>query len=84
MVGIKSVFGIVLAVAALYVLKSGFPALAHLARPEPSFGLAAALLLAAGIAVGAVHLSFEGGALNIVRKTVGIAASVAGAFLVIG
>jgi thiol:disulfide interchange protein DsbD len=84
MVSVKSLFGIVLAVAALYVLKSGFPALAHLARPEPSFALVAGALFVAGLALGAVHLSFDGGGVAAVRKAVGIVASVAGAFLIIG
>jgi thiol:disulfide interchange protein DsbD len=84
MVAVKSVFGIVLAVAALYFLKSGFPALAHLAKPSSTFAIAAAALLIAGLALGAVHLSFDGGTSTKVRKTVGIVASVAGAFLIIG
>jgi thiol:disulfide interchange protein DsbD len=84
MVAVKSVFGIVLAVAALYFLKGAFPILAHLARPDTAFGLAAAALLVAGVALGAVHLTFDQGAVARVRKAVGIAASVAGLFLAVG
>jgi len=84
MVAVKSVFGIVLAVAALYLLKSGFPALSHLARPDSTFALTSIGLLVLGLALGAVHLSFDGGTVAKVRKGTGIVASVAGAFLLIG
>src|SRR5882757_6687204 len=68
MVAIKSVFGIILAVAALYFLKGAIPPLAHLARPDMTFALVAAVLLASGVALGAVHLSFDQGTLAKVRK----------------
>jgi thiol:disulfide interchange protein DsbD len=84
MVAVKSVFGIVLLVAALYFLKSAFPSLAHLATADTSFALASGALLAVGLGLGAVHLSFEGGAATKIRKGVGVAAAVAGTFLGIG
>jgi thiol:disulfide interchange protein DsbD len=84
MVAVKSVFGIVMAVAALYLLKSGFPTLSHLARPDGAFALVSAALFVAGIALGAVHLSFDGSAAAKIRKGVGITSSVIGAFLLIG
>jgi thiol:disulfide interchange protein DsbD len=84
MVAVKSVFGIILAVAALYFLKTALPALSHLARPELTFGVAAALLFGGGIALGAVHLTFDQGKVAAVRKGVGIVASVAGLFLLVG
>jgi thiol:disulfide interchange protein DsbD len=84
MVAIKSGFGIVLAVTALYFLKNAIPPLAHAARPDAWFGLAALALTALGVALGAVHLTFDQGAVASVRKALGVAASVAGLFLVVG
>jgi thioredoxin:protein disulfide reductase len=84
MVAIKSGFGIVLAVTALYFLKNAIPPLAHAARPDAWFGVAALALAVLGVALGAVHLTFDQGPLASVRKTLGIAASVAGLFLVVG
>jgi thiol:disulfide interchange protein DsbD len=84
MVSVKSVFGIVLAAAALYFLKGALPALSHVARPGAAFGLAATALLAAGIALGAVHLAFGSGKVASIRKALGVAASVAGLFLLVG
>jgi len=84
MVAVKSIFGITLAAAAFYFLKSAIPALSHLARPDLAFGLVAGALVVAGVALGAVHLTFDQGKLAAVRKGVGIAASVAGLFLLVG
>src|SRR6185436_5962927 len=84
MVGVKSVFGIVLCVAALYFLKGALPSLSHLAGPEPKFAFAAVGLLVLGVALGAVHLELEQGSLARLRKGLGIAASVAGVFLLVG
>lgn len=81
MVGVKSFFGIVMLVVALYFLKSGFPVIAALARPTPQFmGIMAAVVLA-GLLLGAVHLSWDEGTVARIRKGLGIAATVAGGFL---
>ncbi len=85
MVSIKSFFGIVLSVAALYFLKNAIPGLSHFARPEGWFGIGAALLLASGVALGAIHLTFgQGGRSAQIRKATGIAASVIGLFAIVG
>jgi thiol:disulfide interchange protein DsbD len=84
MVAVKSVFGIVLATAALYFLKGAVPALEHLARPGLAFGVGAIVLLVAGAAMGAVHLTFDRGLGTSIRKGVGVAASVAGLFSLVG
>ena len=85
MVSIKSIFGIILSVAALYFLKGAFPQLAHFSFGNTSFVVAAAVLIAVGIALGAVHLSFEKGqTLPAIRKATGILASVTGLFLLVG
>jgi thiol:disulfide interchange protein DsbD len=84
MVAVKSFFGIVLAVAALYFLKNSVRPLAHLASPSAMFGLAAVALIALGVGLGAIHLTFgEGGLAVQVRKASGIAATVSGLFLAI-
>src|SRR4029078_12342169 len=54
MVSIKSIFGIILSVAALYFLKGAFPQLSHLSFAETGFVVAAGALIAAGVALGAV------------------------------
>jgi thiol:disulfide interchange protein DsbD len=85
MVGVKSIFGIILSVAALYFLKGAFPQLAHLSFANTSFAVAAGGLFAVGIALGAVHLTFEKGATAVaIRKTTGILACVVGLFLLVG
>jgi thiol:disulfide interchange protein DsbD len=85
MVAVKSIFGIVLCVAALYFLKGAVPAVAHFSFAGTGFLVAAAVLVAVGLALGAVHLTFEKGATGVaIRKASGIAASVAGLFLLVG
>jgi len=81
MLGVKSFFGIVMLVVALYFLKSGFPSIAALARPTPEFmGLMAGVVVI-GLLLGAVHLSWDEGKVARIRKGLGIAATVAGGFL---
>jgi thiol:disulfide interchange protein DsbD len=85
MVAVKSIFGIVLCVAALYFLKGAVPAVAHFSFAGTGFLVTAAVLVAVGLALGAVHLTFEKGATGVaIRKASGIAASVAGLFLLVG
>ncbi|MCB9634815.1 MAG: thioredoxin family protein [Sandaracinus sp.] len=76
---VKSVFGVVMLVLALYYLRSLLP----LPRPavrETLWWAVPAGLLVFGLVVGAVHLSFkEGTALQRTRKGVGVATAVAGA-----
>jgi thioredoxin:protein disulfide reductase len=69
---IKSFFGIVLFVAALYYLKNVVPALAHFASPSPRFALAMAALVAGGVALGAIHATFYGGVAEKLRKGLGV------------
>jgi thiol:disulfide interchange protein DsbD len=84
MVAIKSFFGIVLAVAALYFLKNAVRSLAHLAAPGVTFAVVSGALVALGIALGAIHLTFgEGGPVAQIRKASGILAAVAGSFLLV-
>jgi thiol:disulfide interchange protein DsbD len=80
MESVKSVFGIALLVAALYYLKNVVPALGRLTDPHPGFLATALLMVAAGIAIGAVHLSFHDGIGRGARKGLGVALAAAGLF----
>jgi thiol:disulfide interchange protein DsbD len=82
MVGIKSFFGVVMLIVALWFLKNAFPALAQVARPDTVFLAVTGAALLAGLALGAVHLDWsDGGVMVKVRKGVGIVLAVGGAFL---
>jgi thiol:disulfide interchange protein DsbD len=84
MVWVKSVFGIALVVLALRELAFAFPALTAVAENDLQFVLIAAAIAVAGLAAGAVHLDWsDGGIVTKLRKAVGIAATVSGAFLLI-
>jgi thiol:disulfide interchange protein DsbD len=84
MLGVKSFFGIVMLVMALFYLKNAISSLAHLARPDATFLAICAATTVLGLALGAVHLYWDdGGVVVKARKAVGIALSVGGAFLFI-
>ncbi|WP_437587587.1 protein-disulfide reductase DsbD family protein [Sorangium sp. So ce1000] len=84
MLGVKSFFGIVMLVVALYFLKTTFPALSSLAQPTPQFMAIMAGLIAVGLALGAVHLSWDDGGAGVkARKGLGIALTVASSFLLV-
>jgi len=80
----KSVFGIAMLALAFYYLRSVLP----YPRPElrePTWLASALALLVGGVAMGAVHLSFSGGAWSArLRKAIGITACVAGVLGVMG
>jgi thiol:disulfide interchange protein DsbD len=79
MLGVKSFFGIVMLIVCFYFLKNAFPVLKSFARPDTSFMLISFGVLAAGVALGAVHLAWDdGGKAIIVRKSIGIVLAVAG------
>jgi thiol:disulfide interchange protein DsbD len=77
---VKSVFGIALVVAGLYYLRPILPALAHVTAHNNIFLVGAFVAIGAGLALGAVHLSFSAGVRKASRKAVGIALTVAGLF----
>ena len=81
---VKSVFGIVMCVMALYWIKDLIPGLMD-AFEHTWVVLAIALGVAAiGLAVGAVHLDFHDPSVGIrVRKTVGVVLTTAGSFAVL-
>jgi thiol:disulfide interchange protein DsbD len=80
MESVKSVFGIVLFVAALYYLKNIAPILEHFTSRELRFLGLMVLLSAAGVAIGAVHLSFHDRPLARARKGLGVALATIGLF----
>ncbi|HJX52300.1 MAG TPA: cytochrome c biogenesis protein CcdA [Polyangia bacterium] len=83
MEGVKSVFGIALAVAGLYYLRVVFPPLAQVTGRSSTFLAAAVAAVGLGILLGAVNLSFHAGSRTRLRKTLGVALTVAGLFAAI-
>lgn len=84
MMGVKSFFGIVMLVVALYYLRIPFPFLTKFVQPTTVFAAIVAAVAVVGVAMGAVHLDWsDGGTGTKIRKGVGIAASVVGTFLLI-
>lgn len=85
MVYIKSIFGIVMTIAALYYLRNAFPVLTSVVRTTTTFALLCLGAIVAGLLLGAVHLGFDDPRPSArIRKGVGIAAAVAGGFLLVG
>jgi thioredoxin:protein disulfide reductase len=80
MEAVKSVFGVVMIVAALYFLRNVVPALMHYGSPSHRFLAVNVALAIAGIAAGAVHLSFHDATARKIRKAIGVALLVAGTF----
>jgi thiol:disulfide interchange protein DsbD len=81
---VKSVFGIVMVVAAVYYLRDLIPGLMDLPRHTSQFLLLGLGLFVAGIALGAVHLTFHDAPAQRARKAVGVALSVVGLAAMIG
>ena len=82
---VKSVFGIVMVVAAVYYLRDLIPGLMALPRHTSTFLLMGLGLFVAGIALGAVHLSFHDLSTGArLRKGAGIALSVTGLAAMVG
>lgn len=77
---VKSAGGILLLLGGIYFLKPLLPFMRHLAVPETWFLGVSIAVIAAGLVVGAIHLSFHGGALAKLRKGAGIALVLAGVF----
>jgi thiol:disulfide interchange protein DsbD len=75
---VKSVFGIALLWAALYYLKNVIPALGHFTGRTPWFLGLALLLVAAGLALGAIQLSFHDRLSRQLRKGLGVGLAVVG------
>jgi thiol:disulfide interchange protein DsbD len=81
MEAVKSALGLVMVVAALYYLRGVIPPLRSLAVPHAWFLGASLAVVAAGLAIGALHLDFHGpGALTRARKATGLLLAAAGAY----
>ena len=59
MLGVKWLFGVVLAVVALYFLRTAVPSLQHIARSETWFVAASSGLLGLGLVLAWLHVRFE-------------------------
>jgi thiol:disulfide interchange protein DsbD len=79
---VKSAGGILLLLGGIYFLKPLLPFMRHLAVPESWFLLASIAVIVAGLVLGAIHLSFHAPLGEKLRKGLGIALVVAGAFAV--
>jgi thiol:disulfide interchange protein DsbD len=80
MEAVKSIFGVVMLLAALYFLRNVVPALMHYGRPGMVFLALNVAAVGVGLALGGVHLSFHDRAAVRLRKGLGVAALVAGGF----
>jgi len=82
---VKSLFGVIMILAALYFLRNvSRPLAAYGARSSLWLGLHVGAMVA-GALIGAIHLSFKySGGVEKLRKGIGVAAVVAGGFGVIG
>ena len=80
MEAIKSIFGVMMTVAALYFARNVVPQLAALAMHTRPFLYTCAALLVAGVAIGGIHLSFHDTRGKQVRKAIGLTAVVLGIF----
>jgi thiol:disulfide interchange protein DsbD len=77
---VKSAGGILLLLGAIYFLKPLLPFMRHLAVPETWFLATSLAVIAVGLVLGAIHLSFHGSTGHKLRKGLGIALVIAGAF----
>jgi thioredoxin:protein disulfide reductase len=82
MMHVKSAFGIVLMVVALYFLATAFPILSQIASPRPAFLASTAAVALCGLLLGAVHRDFaEPGLGRKVQKGVAVLLTTGGLFL---
>ena len=77
---VKSAGGVLLLVGAIYFLRPLLPWMRTIASPETWFLGASIALIAVGLVLGAIHLTFHGSALDKVRKGLGLALLLAGIF----
>jgi thiol:disulfide interchange protein DsbD len=83
MVHVKSVLGVILIIVALYFLNNAFGIFAHVASPSPTFLKITAGAALLGLAIGAIHKTFDGTAMDKARKGAGVALTSFGAALFI-
>lgn len=79
---VKSFFGTVLLVCALYFLRYAIPAMTKVARHDTTFMVAGGGAILFGILLGAIHLDWYDGGLGVkIRKVLGIAVATLGGFV---
>jgi thiol:disulfide interchange protein DsbD len=78
MASVKSLFGVVMAVVALYMLKNAFPQAVRLLPARSLTPIVAAAVAAIGFGLGALHLGFDEGRARAARKAAGIVLAVGG------
>jgi len=84
MVWVKSLFGCVLIVLALWYLKNPFPQIKSFATNDAKFIVPIAAITVLGLALGAIHVNWDDGYWNTkIQKGIGIAATSAGGFLLV-
>ncbi len=83
MVGVKSFFGIVLVVVALYYVKNAFPQVLRYLPASRLVLFGSIALVLAGLALGAVHLGFDESRGRAARKIVGIVLTVVGSIVAV-
>ncbi|MDX9753199.1 MAG: protein-disulfide reductase DsbD [bacterium] len=90
MESVKSIFAIVLFAAALYFIKDAFPVVRGVLAQSAIYYITVIILLAVGIAMGGIHLSWHGTTAVRIRKVAGVVLCsmavylFAGSFTVIG
>jgi thioredoxin:protein disulfide reductase len=80
---VKSAFGLIMLGSALYFVRAWLPWYA-LVQKSSGHLIVSIALLAVGLALGAVHVSFSAGSAARVRKGIGIAASCVGMLIFVG
>ncbi len=80
MESVKSVFGVVMLLAAAYFARNIIKPLAHFGDWHPWFGELHAALLIVGVFIGGIHLSFHDAIGKRIRKALGLALAVYGGF----
>jgi len=75
---VKSFFGVVLLVVALYFLKNAFPQITKIVPIAIWVPIAAGVIAVGGFAAGAIHVGFDEGRARAIRKTIAIVAAVLG------
>ena len=83
MEAVKSLFGVIMILAALYFLRNVIHPLAAYGDWHERFGLINGGVVAVGIAIGGIHLSFHDSLFSRVRKGLGVAMICIGGFGVI-
>ncbi len=83
MEAVKSIFGIIMAVAALYFLRNVIPPLAAYGVRSNGFLASHIVAIVAGVALGGIHLTFHDNAMAKLRKALGVGAIIIGGFGII-